>query len=231
VPHASRSQLLSELSNTPLHHLVADSLGALQAAGGQQQQQQQQQEKQQEKQQEQERQQQRQVQQQLAAGTGAARQGQQHACCSGHGHGAAAQHGALDQQQDQQQQDQQPAAYYPSSPRSALAAAEAAAEAALAAGASTLAPSTSPGAYLPEKLCMLLLLHRPEQWAVQWAEPEHQKRWSQLVDVSTVSIVETEASYLREQFAHIDVVLGTGEVEETCGSCDFKLDCSVHGHC
>jgi hypothetical protein len=77
---------------------------------------------------------------------------------------------------------------------------------------------------------MLLLLRRPAEWGVQWASPEQQQRWSQLVDVAGVSIVETEAEYLRQQFAHIDAALTSGDVDSTCGDCNFKLDCQVQGH-
>jgi hypothetical protein len=209
VPQAARSQLLSELRNTPLFQLVQQSLqerwpqgaqlaqagaGPGSAAGAAEQRQRQ------------------------RSGSFAVQACVSSSCCS-----TPAPHGAGSHQQPQPQQpgpDPGPGPGHSPAPAAGSGSTSAAAQP---------APEPQPG-YLPEKASMLLLLRRPAEWGVRWATPELQQRWAQLVDVSGVSIVETEAEYLRQQFAHIDAVVTSGDVDSTCGDCSFKLDCQVQGH-
>ena len=77
--------------------------------------------------------------------------------------------------------------------------------------------------YVAERLCMLLLLQPPSAWApaAAWADTSQHARWPKLLETSAVSILESEAKYLRHQFSQIGEVLAGGgdhEVEE-CGTC------------
>ncbi|GLC33020.1 hypothetical protein PLESTM_000015300 [Pleodorina starrii] len=116
----------------------------------------------------------------------------------------------------------------------AAAAADASAGGGGSAAAAAAAPPTPQPEYLAEKVTMALLMQRPEVWpdaeAGGWAEAEAGAQWRALTGPVGHSVVEAEASYLREQLQHIDEVLQSGDMEVTCGEHTSKLDCAAHGH-
>jgi hypothetical protein len=77
--------------------------------------------------------------------------------------------------------------------------------------------------FAAERLCMLLLLQPPSAWApaAAWADPGQHAQWQKLLETSAVSILESEAKYLRHQFSHIgEVIAGGGDhAVEDCGTC------------
>lgn len=87
-------------------------------------------------------------------------------------------------------------------------------------------PSAASLDFASERLCMLLLLQPPDSWAPAgaWADAEQHAQWRRLLETSAVSILESEAKYLRHQFEHIgEVLAGGGEhAVEECGTCTPK---------
>jgi hypothetical protein len=78
--------------------------------------------------------------------------------------------------------------------------------------------------FAAERLCMLLLLQPPSAWAPPeaWADAGQHAQWQRLLETSAVSILESEAKYLRHQFSHLGEVLAGGEeghAVEECGTC------------
>jgi hypothetical protein len=78
--------------------------------------------------------------------------------------------------------------------------------------------------FAAERLCMLLLLQPPSAWAPPkaWADPAQHAQWQRLLETSAVSILESEAKYLRHQFSHLGEVLAGGDeahAVEECGTC------------
>ncbi|KAG2450417.1 hypothetical protein HYH02_004919 [Chlamydomonas schloesseri] len=106
----------------------------------------------------------------------------------------------------------------PPSPSAAAQAAAAAAAAAAGGAAASPAPPAAPPATAPGG----------GPWG--WADPAAGQQWSGLVALGSYSVVEAEAAYLREQLAHIDEVLQSGDVTGTCGEHAHRLDCAAHGH-
>ncbi|GBF98758.1 glutathione gamma-glutamylcysteinyltransferase [Raphidocelis subcapitata] len=80
--------------------------------------------------------------------------------------------------------------------------------------------------FAAERLCMLLLLQPPTAWApaAAWADAAQHAQWHKLLETSAVSILESEAKYLRHQFFHIGEVLAEGgeHAVEDCGTCTPK---------
>jgi hypothetical protein len=69
--------------------------------------------------------------------------------------------------------------------------------------------ASSPGEFLAEKLSMLLMLQPPGA-AAAWVDAEQAAAWQKLLDASSVSIIETEVMYVRQQFDHIGAVAAGG---------------------
>lgn len=76
-------------------------------------------------------------------------------------------------------------------------------------------PDLLPTEFMTEKVCMLLLMQPAELWglASAWADPQQAAAWRQLLDASSVSIVETEVAYLRQQLGHVEQMAEDGGAE------------------
>ena len=118
-------------------------------------------------------------------------------------------------------------------PLVARRAAEDAAAAAAAAddgggGSSGAPPQQQADDFAAERLCMLLLLQPPDAWAPAeaWADAAQRAQWLKLLETSAVSILESEAAFLRRQFSHLGEVLAGGgdHAVEECGTCTPRRD-------
>lgn len=46
--------------------------------------------------------------------------------------------------------------------------------------------------YLAEKVCMLLMIRKPEEWGITWASEEQEQQWAALMGAVGMTIVEAE---------------------------------------